>query len=521
MLCWEIPAFPGLINSHRNIHGDAPRPLPTALPRWNNPRSASYSQRGGAFSRNFQPPRNFHPRQTHSWRKKYSLDNRLPGSASEAGSASRVFGSSGDIPAPEPPESSPERHVDFTTDGNIVVDIQVPQRAGDGGDSREFSGREAAAAPAGGGKSIPGSPYGEEERPSLSISFSSTSRTVCLPGIGAGSSFSPSGSSSESAVTLKSEPQEPLEFAEREPAGNSVRIKAEPPSPGRSWEEIRDVPVHPKLFGNDGMSSVPAPGGSRIPGVPKPPVSGKALKFRRNNYTWVANPGKSWRLGRRWVGTPRKGLVVGAERGAKPTARTDLGGKAKKPGMPAKLGASPSKYKWKASTLQALPSTSSSAFRWRSQEQRETPAPGVPGIPHPGVPALAPGVPHSGVPPPAPGIPHPGVPHPGAAPGAAKSSGEAPLSSYKVKSRTKIIKRRGNVGFPTEKKNISPGAALRSRFHLRRKNSARGKTSAAPKRSSPKIPAQVSRHRICRIPVPTRTQVAAKEGRDEHSKGFP
>ncbi|NXK42205.1 ZC3H3 protein, partial [Piprites chloris] len=315
-----------------------------------------------------------------------------------------------------------------------------------------------------------------------------------------------SGSSSESAVTLKSEPQEPLEFPGQEPAGNSGRIKAEPPSPGQSCEEVKAASLHPKLFGNDRVPSPPAqvgvaPGRSRFPVIPKSPTlqraasapaSSKSPKFRKNNYTWVANPGRSSRLVRRW-GSPRaesarKGLGA-AERGAKTSPRADLGAKAKKAGLQSKLGVSPSKYKWKASSLQALPSTSKSAFRWRSEEQRKPPAPDIP---------------RPGAAPPAPSAASVGL-------GAVKSFGEAPLSSYKVKSRTKIIKRKGNVGFPTDKKNTSPSTALKSRFHLRRKNSVRGKTSAMPKRSSPRILVQVSRHRLCRIP-PTRTQVASKEG---------
>ncbi|NWU17406.1 ZC3H3 protein, partial [Cephalopterus ornatus] len=303
-----------------------------------------------------------------------------------------------------------------------------------------------------------------------------------------------SGSSSESAVTLKSEPQEPLEFPGQEPAGNSGRIKAEPPfEPGRSHEEVKDASVHPKLFGNDEAPSPPARGGSSFPVVPKSPAlqrvapaPGKSPKFRKNNYTWVANPGKSCRVVRRW-GSPRaesaRKSPGGTERGARASPRADLGAKAKKSGSQSKPGASPSKYKWKASGLQALPSTSKSAFRWRSEERGKPPAPDVP-------------------------------PGPGAAPGglgAGKSFGEAPLSGYKVKSRTKIIRRRGIVGFPPEKKNVSPGATLKSRFHLRRKNSARGKPSATPKRSSPRILVQVSRHRLRRIPA-ARTQAAAKEG---------
>ncbi|NWS12383.1 ZC3H3 protein, partial [Pachyramphus minor] len=318
----------------------------------------------------------------------------------------------------------------------------------------------------------------------------------------------PSGSSSESAVTLKSEPQEPLEFPGQEPAGNSGQIKAEPPSPGQSCEEVKDVSMHPKLFGNDRMPSPPAqlgvaPGRSSFPVIPKSPalqraasspVSSKSPKFRKNNYTWVANPGKSSRVVKRW-GSPRaesarKGLG-GAERGAKTSPKADLGAKGKKSGLQSKVGVSPSKYKWKASSLQALPSTSKSAFRWRSEDQRKPPAPDIP---------------RPGAAPPAPSA---------ASVGAVKSFGEAPFSSYKVKSRTKIIKRKGNGGFPTDKKNISPGTALKSRFHLRRKNSARGKPSVTPKRSSPRILVQVSRHRLCRIPA-SRTHVATKEGRNKH-----
>ncbi|XP_039934781.1 zinc finger CCCH domain-containing protein 3 [Hirundo rustica] len=505
-LCREIRALQGLINSHRNMHGNVPRPAPSAPPRWNNP---GYARRG-AFSARYpqQAPRNFHPCQTHTWRKKYSLDNRLLGSGYDLGSASQGFGSHGDSRPPEPPESSPERHVDLTTDGNIVVDIQVPQRAGqeNAGPYSVFSRREAAAAPSGDGNSQKSLLQKEERRPSLSISFSSTSRTVCLPGSGAGSSFSASGSSSESAVALKSEPQMPLELPGQEPAQHSARIKAEPPSPGQpSGEEVQDASLHPKLFGNAETLSRPAQAGltpvkSRFPVIPKAPapqkaasapVSGKSQKFRKNNYTWVANSGKNSRVVKRWA-SPRaensKKGIAGADRGAKISPKADLGAKAKKLGLQSKLGVSPSKYKWKASSLQTLPSTSKSAFQWRSEDQKKPPAPNIP---------------RSAAVPPAPSAAS-------VVPGGMKSFGEAALSSYKVKSRTKIIKRKGSVGSPTDKKNISPTTALKSRFHLRRRNSVRGKPSVTAKRSSPRGMVQISKHRLCRM------QVAAKEGSNFH-----
>ncbi|XP_066423113.1 zinc finger CCCH domain-containing protein 3 isoform X1 [Molothrus aeneus] len=513
-LCREIRVLQGLINSHRNMHGNVPRPAP---PRWNTPRQPGYTRRG-AFSTRYpqQAPRNFHPHQTHSWRKKYSLDNRLPGSGYDTGSASSTsqgFGSLGDSQTPEAPESSPERHVDFTTDGNIVVDIQVPHRAGQEnvGPYGEFSRREVAVAPSADGNIQKSLLQEEERRPSLSISFSSTSRTVCLPGSGAGSSFSVSGSTSESAVALKSEPQKPLEFPGQEPAQHSVRIRAEPVSPGQpNGEEVQDASLHPKLFGNAETLSRPAQAGvtlvkSRFPVIPKAPalqkaasapISSKSQKFRKNNYTWVANPGKSSRIVKRWA-SPRaensKKGIGGVDKGAKISPKADLGAKIKKLGLQSKLGVSPSKYKWKASSLQTLPSTSKSAFQWRSEDQKKAPAPNIPRtVSVPPAPSAA-----------------------SVVPGGMKSFGEAALSSYKVKSRTKIIKRKGNVGSPTDKKNISPTTALKSCFHLRRKNSTRGKPLVTVKRSSPRGLVQISKHCLCRVPA-TRTQAATKEGSNFH-----
>ncbi|NXH76484.1 ZC3H3 protein, partial [Hydrobates tethys] len=326
------------------------------------------------------------------------------------------------------------------------------------------------------------------------------------------------GSSSESAVTLKSEPQQPSVLPDCKPARHLVQRKAEPPAPGQSGcEQVRDAFREPKLLGNGETCSRPAqaatlvvemtPTKSRFSVVPKAAglqraastsVSSKAPKFRKTNYTWVANPGKCSRTVKRWV-SPRasesaKKVAGGADRGAKLSPKADLGAKVKKSGLQSKLGVSPSKYKWKASSLQTSPSTSKSAFRWRSEDQKKPPAPNLP---------------RAGVPPP-----------PSAASvalGGAKSSfGDAALSSYKVKSRTKIIKRKGNLGSPTDKKNSSsPTAPLKSHFHLRKKNSLRGKPSATLKRSSPKGLVQITKHRLCRLPA-TRMQVSTKEGANLH-----
>ena len=384
-------------------------------------------------------------------------------------STSQAFGSHGDSQAPEPPDSSPERHVDLTTDGNIVVGIQLPQRAGPFVDTKGFADVDSycefsVVAAAGDSKNVQKSPYAnrnEERRPSLSVSFSSSHRlvssayvsvsdkprTVRLADDVAGSSLAARRSTGESAVALRSEPQQPSALPDREPAWHLVRRKAEPP--GQSGcEQVRDALGEPKLFGNGETCSRPAQAATlgagmtltksrfsvvpKAPGVPRAastPVSSKAPKFRKTNYTWVANPGKCSRTVKRWV-SPRasesaKKVAGGADRGAKLSPKADLGAKLKKSGLQSKLGVSPSKYKWKASSLQTSPSTSKSAFRWRSEDQKKPPVPNLPraGAAPPPLSAVSVGL------------------------GGVKSSfGDTSLSSYKVKSRTKIIKRKGNLG---------------------------------------------------------------------------
>ncbi|XP_074880178.1 zinc finger CCCH domain-containing protein 3 isoform X1 [Buteo buteo] len=545
----QIRLLQGLINDHKNTHGDAPRPPPSAPPRWNNPRQPAFSRRG-TFSTRYpqQAPRDFQLRQGHSWRKKYSLVNRPPGSVCDVGSSgsastSQAFESHGESQAPEPPELSPERHVDLTTDGNIVVGIQLPERAGpfvdmkgfaDVGSYCEFSGLKTVVTAPGDSKNVQKSLYAsrnEERRPSLSVSFSSSHRFVSsayvsvsdkprmvhLAGDVARSSPSSCGSTSESAVTLKSEPQQPSVLPDHELARHLVRRKAEPPALGQSsCEQVRDAFGEPKLLGNGETCSRPvqaatlvvgmtSPAKSRFSVVPKAAglqraastsTSSKAPKFRKTNYTWVANPGKCSRPVKRWV-SPRasesaKKVAGGADRGAKLSPKADLGAKLKKSGLQPKLGVSPSKYKWKASSLQTLPSTSKSAFRWQSEDQKKPPAPNLPraNTAPPTLSAVSVGL-----------------------SGAKSSFVDAALSSYKVKSRTKIIKRKGSSGSPTDKKNSSsPTMPLKSHFHLRKKNSLRGKPSATLKRSSSKGLVQITKHRLCRLPA-TRMQVSTKEGR--------
>ncbi|NXK51377.1 ZC3H3 protein, partial [Chauna torquata] len=541
----------GLIENHKNTHGDAPRPLPSVPLRWSNPRQPSFSRRGAFLARYpQQASTDFQLRRGHSWRKKYSLVNQPPGPACDVGSAStsRASGSTGESQAAVLPAASPERHVDLTTDGNIVVGIHVTQSAdlvigtegfADGSSYCKVPGLKTEVIAAGDSKNgqkssiAPYTSQNEERKPSLSVSFSSSHqvvsssylsvldkpRTVHVTSKVAESSPASCRSASESAVTLKTEPQQPLVLPSCEQVRHSVWCKPEPPAPGQSsCEQVKDAFREPKLLGNAEIRSRPAQATTlavgmtpmkskfsvlhKVPGLQRAAsitVSSKASKFRKTNYTWVANPGKCSRPVKRWS-SPRasesaRRVTGGVDRGAKLTPKADLGAKMKKSVLQSKLGVSPSKYKWKASSLQTSPSTSKSAFRWQSEDQKKPAASNLPRTSAAPLPPSNAPVGLSGVKP---------------------SFGDAVLSSYKVKSRTKIIKRKGSSGSPTDKKSgPSPTAPLKSQFHPRKKTSLRGKPSATLKRSSPKGLVQITKHRLCRLPA-TRSQVSTKEGTNLH-----
>ncbi|XP_062426695.1 zinc finger CCCH domain-containing protein 3 [Rhea pennata] len=547
----QIRLLQGLINDHKNVHGNAPVPLPSAMQRWRNPRQLTFSRRG-AFSSSYsqQTPRDFQPRQGNSWRKKYSLVNRPACHADSSGSAStsQAFVSQGGDQAPGPQGAAPERHVDLTTDGNIVVGIQLPQRPGpvvkaksfaEVSSCREVSGLKKVVAVTDSGKNLQecsNSLYtsqNDERKPSFSVSFNSSYqsassvhlkvsgllRTVHVSDEAARSTAAARRTASENAVTLKSEPQQPSAVPDRQLGCHSAWKKPEPPNPGQSSsEQVTDALGEPKLLRNTETRLRPAQAATSAVGMnpmksrfsvfskvtslqraASTSVSSKALKFRKTNYTWVANPGKCSRTVKRWI-SPRtsdsaRKLAGGADRVAKLSPKGDLGAKLKKSGLQSKLGVSPSKYKWKASSLQTSPSTSKSAFRWQSEDQKKAGISGVSRASSVPLPLNDASVSHSGV---------------------QSSFSETVFSGYKVKSRTKIIKRKGSSGSPADKKSSSsPITPLKCHFHLRKRNSLRGKTSATLKRSSPKGLVQITKHRLCRLPA-TRMQVSGKEGASLH-----
>ncbi|KAI6075125.1 Zinc finger CCCH domain-containing protein 3 [Aix galericulata] len=264
----------------------------------------------------------------------------------------------------------------------------------------------------------------EGRKPSLSVSFSSSRRVVSssyktfpqpprsvqLSAEGAETSRAPC----ENAVAPKTQPRLPRPPPGCQRARHLVWCKPELEISGQTGFE-RGGDVRRELLGVVGASSRAlgvkgrfsalhkAPGGPRA-SLSTTAASGKASRFRRSSYTWVANPGRCWRALKRWAsprGPEGARKVVG---GAKTAPRNDLGSKGKK-----SPGVSPSRYKWKAAALQPSPSTSGSAFRWRCEEEEEEEKPSS--------------FPQTG--------------------GGTKPSGDAVLSGYKVKSRTKIIRRKG------------------------------------------------------------------------------
>lgn len=153
-------------------------------------------------------------------------------------------------------------------------------------------------------------------------------------------------------------------------------------------------------------------------------VSCRTSKFRKNNYKWVAASAKSPRATRRALSPRAASETVcrapfgTAAQGEKPQLRADPDAKPRRSSASSTLGASPSKYKWKASSPSA---SSSSSFRWQSEAGSKDHASQLPSRFPPGDrPAVGP----SGLKP---------------------LFSETPLSAYKVKSRTKIIRRRGGT----------------------------------------------------------------------------
>lgn len=216
-----------------------------------------------------------------------------------------------------------------------------------------------------------------------------------------------------------------------------------------------------------------------------PTPSGKVFKCRKTKYTWVANSVRSTRTVRKSLSpkTPEsaKKAPVGAQKTLTPkvSPKGDANPKSKKTTTPPKGVASGNKYKWKAATAVQSSIPSKSKFRWHAEVQR-----GRGGS-----------------------ILH--VPEKSPASSFTKSFGDSAHPGYKVKSRTKIIRRKSFSSSPTDKKSNSlPQDSVKSRYCLRRRTPPKMQTV---KKISPKGLVQISRHRLRRLPV-LKQQSLTREG---------
>ncbi|XP_060099146.1 zinc finger CCCH domain-containing protein 3 [Heteronotia binoei] len=249
----QIRLLQGLIDDHKNVHGNAPVPQPAPVPRWRNSRPPSFSN-PAVFSARYPQPaqRDFQPRPPNAWRKKYSLVNvpprpmLNPGGGSVSAGNSGVVLSHGNSKAAEPQPVPSARRVGVAADGNIIVGVQASSVVRNAAVPASQGGPSKAAGDPSTSRSceisalIPGIPSRESKpKPllavprllhhrtvarskddSLSVRVAVPSRTVQ----GATESAPDSCRTiSERAIALKTGPQRPLTLPGRESGSLSAR----------------------------------------------------------------------------------------------------------------------------------------------------------------------------------------------------------------------------------------------------------------------------------------------------------
>ncbi|XP_043457900.1 zinc finger CCCH domain-containing protein 3 isoform X1 [Prionailurus bengalensis] len=518
----QIRLLQGLIDDYKNLHGNAPAPGTSAAARWQPPAYNSSRAFGASYPRPGR--RGFSLSHGPAWRKKYSLVNRPPGASDPPGDCAaqpplRAGGSRG----PDPAQYVLERQVQLSPDQNMVIKIKPPSKPGSAsaaGVSRgSLEGCEDPSWSHNRPQEGEGEPPGGQQQPSRPGRAKGSCGTedpllVCQkePGkprvVKSVSSVSDSPSEprrtvSESAVAAKARFLSPT-LPQRSGAapGRKVGSHSVASCVAQHLGDGRVNAGHPDQPASSGSVAGPAraASGPRQAREASLLVSCRTSKFRKNNYKWVAASAKSPRATRRALSPRAASETVcrapfgTAAQGEKPQLRADPDAKPRRSSASSTLGASPSKYKWKASSPSA---SSSSSFRWQSEAGSKDHASQLPSRFPPGDrPAVGP----SGLKP---------------------LFSETPLSAYKVKSRTKIIRRRGGASLPCDKKNGAPPAATaKSQLSLRRRQAPRGKSSPVLKKNPNKGLAQVTRHRLCCLP-PGRAHPPTKEASSVHTLRTP
>ncbi|XP_043543833.1 zinc finger CCCH domain-containing protein 3 [Chiloscyllium plagiosum] len=214
------------------------------------------------------------------------------------------------------------------------------------------------------------------------------------------------------------------------------------------------------------------------------PVSSRAYKERKANYVWVSNTAKSSQassqitlksVSPKLIKNTTRSVAMGDDGVAlKPSLELRCSGKLRKTGCCHKRGALSNKYYWKA--VETV-SPSKSLYQWKSQHSFLS-EPAVHRMR-----SITPKKLESG-------------------PDIAKKTLCGPGSShYKVKSKTKIIRRGGSLCSPTEKRISFTGLPMvKNRYLLTKKGPMYGKSSLTLKRTSGKGLVQISKHRLRRLP---------------------
>ncbi|XP_029448040.1 zinc finger CCCH domain-containing protein 3 [Rhinatrema bivittatum] len=558
----QIQRLQDLITSHKNVHGNAPAPRATFASGWRHPTPAAYAvprTLGGQPQQKDYQQQQPHPRQGIPWRKKYSLVNRPV-------APSHHFASSGAAGPSQTPSSRdaslklpfrkvvPETQAVFHRRSSTAPGVGFPPQNNSVWGTGGMPGMPKASS--GDGDLRSGAPRRREmpdvcsrsqstslkereksvftlQRKSTagggpeSLAAAAVSSTACPGAVRSGGHIaSPISVLQESigassvavaSTTLRSsarhnqgshsassnrhpEPRVPATLVPNSDHSGGHCSKATGlPNPKASSSSAQVAPSLQSVnLPKRKLVSTPKGFGNLRDAAPSP-ASCRASKYRKTKYTWVANPGKCNRMGKKTTSPKAPENAAAVERlvTLKPSPKGEHGPKQRKTNVHVKTGASTSKYKWKAtSPLQPVP-TFRSVFRWQSEGRKASGA----GLPSGTATAF---------------LQTPGKAARGY--GAGKPSfSDVAHSAYKVKSRTKLIRRRSSVCSPADRRpsSSSPAGTVKSRYYLRRRNATRGKSPQAVRRTPSRGLVQITKHRLRRLPAP-KQHVPVREGCSLH-----
>ncbi|XP_005086027.2 zinc finger CCCH domain-containing protein 3 [Mesocricetus auratus] len=508
----QIRLLQGLIDDYKTLHGNGPAQGTSATSRWQPPTYQGGRNFGARYSRPSR--RGFSSHRGPLWRKKYSLVNQpLESSDPASDHALQAPLRSGDSQHPDPQQYVLERQVQLSPDQNMVIKIKPPSKTG----STSASGVQRGSLedesswsdqrPQGSEVELPGGHLQPARPGRTKVGYSvDDPLLVCQKEPGKPRVVKSVGRVSDSPSEHRRTVSE-SEIARRahfpssvvpQRTGGTLGRKVGPHSASYVEQLIGDQRAyighadHPASLGSVVAPVRPATGARQVR-EPSLLVSCRTSKFRKNNYKWVAASEKSPRVTRRAL-SPRttmesvnKAAFGTAGKTEKPQPKVDLEARPQKLAASSKTGPSPSKYKWKASSPSA---SSSSSFRWQSEAGSKDHTSQLSPVPSRSPPGDRPAVGPSNLKP---------------------LFGETPLSAYKVKSRTKIIRRRGSTSLPGDKKS-SPTATTTNKNHVtqRRRQALRGKNSPILRKTPHKGLMQVTRHRLCCMPS-NRAHLSTKE----------